>query len=234
MGTTPKTRVGKIGFYEAHLPAWETHAGVIGLSPQSVADLAVRTSEARAAYEEQRMAEAALRAATAKFHDKVAAMHGDAGGGADMIRTIRAFADSSGDPEVYSLAQIPPPAAHGVVGAPGTPFDFRVALRQSGAIELKWKCRHPRGAEGTVYELRRCVDDGAFAFVGSVGAAKKFTDQTTPPGSASVTYQVTAVRSTGRGGVTSGRSSGPRCGQNIPNCSLYTTCSMVGCSTSMR
>lgn len=207
MGTTPKTRVGRIEFYEAHLPAWKAHGGAIGLSAGSVDDLSALTASARAAYEQQRLAEAALRAATAKFHERVAAMHQGAGAGADMLRTIRAFAESTNDPGVYNLAQIPPPAVPGVVGAPGTPFDFRVRLLQNGAIELKWKCRHPRGAEGTVYEVRRCVDGpsggggggGAFAFVGSVGAGKTFADETVPAGSASVTYQVTAVRSTGRG-----------------------------------
>ncbi len=59
------------------------------------------------------------------------------------------------DPEVYSFAQIPPPAVPGAVPPPGTPFDFRTALLQNGAVELKWKCQNPAGASGTIYEVTR-------------------------------------------------------------------------------
>jgi len=36
--------------------------------------------------------------------------------GSAMLRTIRSFAETSDDPNVYTLAQIPEPAAPGPVG----------------------------------------------------------------------------------------------------------------------
>ncbi|MBM4108026.1 MAG: hypothetical protein FJ255_04340 [Phycisphaerae bacterium] len=101
----------------------------------------------------------------------------------------------------YVLAQIPPPATPGVTPPPGTPFAFTVGLLQNGALELKWKCANPSGTQGTIYEVKRSIGGppaGALTFVGATGV-KSFTDETLPSGSAPVTYQITAVRSTSRG-----------------------------------
>jgi hypothetical protein len=198
MGTVPESRLGKIEFYESHLPPWAASAVAIGTTAGAVSNLAILTSEARTAYDAHVAAQAAARAATADFYDKVTAMHGGVGAGSDMISTIRAFAKSSGDANVYVLAQIPPPATPGTVPPPGTPFDFKVELFQNGSVELKWKNNNPAGSTGTIYEVLRQIDGGAFVFVGNPGD-KVFTDNTVPAGSAAVTYQVTATRSTARG-----------------------------------
>lgn len=198
MSTVPVSRLGKIEFYESHLPPWAANAVAIGVDAGAVAALATLTSEARTAYDAHVAAQAAARAATADFYDKVSAMHSGVGAGSDMIRTIRAFAQTSGDANVYVLAQIPPPATPGTVPPPGTPFDFKVELFQNGSIELKWKTKNPAGSTGTIYEILRQIDGGAFVFVGNPGD-KVFTDSAVPAGSASVTYQVTATRSTSRG-----------------------------------
>jgi hypothetical protein len=74
-------------------------------------------------------------------------------------------------------------------------------LLQTGALELKWKCNNPSGTQGTIYEVKRQiggVGSGGFVFVGASGV-RSFTDDTLPSGSAPVTYQITAVRSTARG-----------------------------------
>ncbi|KAA0212975.1 MAG: hypothetical protein DYG94_13465 [Leptolyngbya sp. PLA3] len=198
MATVPTTNLGKIEFYESHLPAWGTNAVAIGITAAAAANLATLTTAARSAYNAHVTATAAARAATANFYDKVAAMHAGPGAGADMIRTIRAFAQSTNNPNVYVLAQIPPPATPGVVPPPGTPFDFRVGLLQSGAIDLRWKCTNPPGASGTVYEVMRRVGSEPFVYMDSPGV-RQFTDSTVPSGSGTVTYRVTAVRSTTRG-----------------------------------
>ncbi|MFA6043768.1 MAG: hypothetical protein WC718_02180 [Phycisphaerales bacterium] len=53
--------------------------------------------------------------------------------------------------------------------------------------------------QGTVYEVKRRVGaTGAFGYVGSTGV-KMFADDTVAAGSPSVTYEVTAIRSTQRG-----------------------------------
>lgn len=198
MRTTPDTRIGKIEFYEAHLSPWAAAGGAIGLSIGSITAQAARVAAARAAYDAHIAAEAAARAATAAFTEAVRAMHADPGAGADMIAAIRTHAQATDDPEVYTLAQIPPPKTPATMPPPGTPTAFGVELLADGAVALSWKCKNPRGAEGTVYEVLRRVGGGAFAFVGLSGA-KSFTDAAIPAGTGEVTYQVTAVRSTTRG-----------------------------------
>lgn len=206
MGVVPDTRLGKIEFYEAHaLPGgpWATNAAAIGLTTAQVAALGTLTTQARAAFNAAEAARQAAKAATQNFYDKVRAMHNGPGAGSDMIQAIRNWAESKNDPNVYTLAQIPPPATPGVTPPPGTPFDFTVGLLQNGALELKWKCNNPSGTQGTIYEVKRRIGGGAsgpFTFVGASGV-KTFTDDTVPAGGGggSVTYQITAVRSTQRG-----------------------------------
>lgn len=202
MGIVPDTRLGKIEFYEAHTLAggpWATNAAGIGLTPAAVTALGTLTTQARAAFNAAEAARQAAKTATQNFYDKVRAMHSGAGAGSDMIEQIKNWAESKNDPNVYTLAQIPPPATPGITPPPGTPFEFTVGLLQNGALELKWKCNNPSGTQGTVYEIKRRVGStGAFGYVGSTGV-KTFTDDTVAAGSPSVTYQVTAIRSTQRG-----------------------------------
>lgn len=201
MGVVPDNRLGKIEFYESHLAPWTSNAAAIGLTPASVTALGTLTTAARSAYNAHVSALEAARAATANFYDKVRAMHNGPAAGADMIQTIKTYAQTKNDPNVYVLAQIPAPAVPGTRGGgppPGTPFDFAVGLLQNGALELKWKCNNPSGTQGTIYEVMRRSGGGALTFAGATGV-KLFTDETLPSDSAPVTYQITAVRSTSRG-----------------------------------
>lgn len=203
MPTVPETRLGKIEFYESHNAPWTANAAAIGLTPASVTALGVLTTAARNAYNAHVAAQAAAKAATQVFYDKVRAMHSGTGAGAAMLDTIRAYAVAKGDPGVYSLAQIPPPATPGTTPPPGTPSNFIITLHPTGAIELKWKCLNPPGTSGTVYEVRRRIGaSGAYTFLGSNGT-RSFVDDTLPTSAASavggVSYEITAVRSTARG-----------------------------------
>ncbi|MBU6413235.1 MAG: hypothetical protein KGS45_07155 [Planctomycetes bacterium] len=199
MGIVPTTRLGKVQFYESHLDAWSGNAVAIGLTAAQVTNLSELTADARKAYDDAELARIASKSATQAFYDAVRAMHNGSGAGADMIDAIRLKAQNTNDPNVYTLAQIPPPAPPGTTPPPGTPFDFTVGLLQDGAVELKWKCNNPSGTQGTIYEVKRRIgESGAFQFVGAIGV-RTFIDDTIPSGSSPVTYQVTGVRSTQRG-----------------------------------
>jgi len=195
MGIVPNTRLGKIEFYEAHIQPWATNATQIGLTSGQVTALMGQTAAARVAYNQAQAARDAAKAATQTFYNTVAAM---ADNGAGLIKTIKSYAETQNDPNVYVLAQIPPPAEPSPVPAPGTPYQPRVSLLQTGEIELKWKCDNPAGSVGTMYEVQRRVDGGPYTFVGSSGE-RAFIDETLPAGSSTVLYKVTAVRSTKRG-----------------------------------
>ena len=198
MGVVPNDRIGKIDFYEAHLAAWTTSAVAIGLLPAAVTALTGAVAAARKAYDDHLAAQAAARAATNAFYNKVRLMHAAPGAGSDMIQTIKTFAQTTRNPNVYALAQIPAPAAASAAPPPGTPFDFNVGLRQDGSLDLSWKCRNPSGTQGTIYEIKRQIGSGPATFIGATGV-KRFADDSLPPNASPCTYHITAVRSTTRG-----------------------------------
>jgi hypothetical protein len=86
------------------------------------------------------------------------------------------------------------------IGPLGKAEDFKVSLDPaSGTVKLTWKCKNPRGASGTCYQVyRRLGAVGEFQYMGGVGE-KKYTDSAVPSGTAQVQYQIQAVRSTSMG-----------------------------------
>ncbi len=83
--------------------------------------------------------------------------------------------------------------------APGTPYRFSVGLASDGSVTLKWKCNNPKGSSGTIYQVwRRIAPTTDFTYLGGTGE-KLFADGTIPAGTAQVTYQIQAVRSTAVG-----------------------------------
>jgi hypothetical protein len=199
MATVPSERVAKLEFYEAHIEPWQTNAVAIGVTSTAVTALSTAAVDARAAYTAHVAAQAAAKAATATFYEKIRVLHNAPGYGADMIQQIKNKATTTNNPGVYDLAQIPAPAIPSPVPAPGTPTDFTVNLMQDGTLELKWKCPNPSGAGGTIYQLQRRAGAATeWTFVGAAGV-RRFVDQTIPAGSSPVTYRITAVRSTAAG-----------------------------------
>jgi hypothetical protein len=192
MSVVPRDLVAKIQFYEDHESPWSTNATAIGTTAAEITALTTKITAARAAYDAQQAKKNAAKDATLTLKLAVAAM---ANAGADVIKKIRAKAATDGD-GVYALASIPAPATPSPVGPPGVATNFTVELIQGGALKLKWKCANPAGTVGTIYQIaRRTGASGDFAFVGATGS-KSFLDGTVPSGVASVTYRITAQRST--------------------------------------
>jgi hypothetical protein len=196
MPVVPSKSVEKIKFYETHQAQWEANAAAMGTTPEAVSALADLTVAAREAFNEQRQAQNAARAATAKLQQAVEAM---ANAGAAIIEQVRVQARKSGD-EVYPLAHIPAPARPSPIGPPGQPYRFSVELSEVGSVTLRWKCKNPAGAVGTVYQVWRRIGTGELTFLATVGA-KQFVDDTLPAGTAAVMYQVQGMRTTAVGPV---------------------------------
>ena len=197
MSVVPPAKLAKIGFYENHISPWSLNSVAVGTTAAEVTALQTKTEAARDAYNAAIAARDAAKAATLAYDNAVAAM---ADAGADIIKQIRAKAATAGS-NVYVLAQIPAPAIPTPVGPPGTPFDFSVELLGDGSLELRWKCNNPAGSAGTMYQVYRRIGPGGageFVYCGGNGS-KKFLDATLPAGSAGVTYQIQAVRSTSTG-----------------------------------
>ena len=194
MSLVPKSKPGKVVFFNSKIDPWMTNSVAIGTTTAAVTDLQSKVTFAQSKLDEQYAAEAAAKAATLGADMAVAAM---AKAGADIIKAVRARAAVVGD-SVYELAQLPSPALPEPIVALGQPTDFRVGLGADGALTLKWKCHSPR-ATGVIYQVFRSTDGGAnFTYVGGSGS-KKFVDATVPAGTASLVYRIQAVRSTAAG-----------------------------------
>jgi hypothetical protein len=195
MGLIPPTITGKIGFFRSKNTPWAANSTAIGTTTGAVTSLATKVATAQTRLDEQVAAQESAKNATVALHE---AVHDMVAAGADIIRQIRTKAALDGN-AVYTLAEIPPPATPTPVGPPGTPTDFRVALNPDGSIKMTWKCANPAGASGTIYQVaRRTGATGPFVALTSVGT-RSLTDPTVPAGTASVTYRITAVRSTSVG-----------------------------------
>lgn len=200
MGVVPDSRIGKIQFYENHIADWTANAVAIGLTVPKVTLLSTAIVDARAAFKAHEQAQTAAKLATQNFYEKVAAMHSAPGMGADMIKTIRTFAESTNDPNVYQLAQIPAPLPPVPAAPPGKPTDLGATLNPTtGEITLGWKAVNP--ASGTSYlVMRKLPGQSEFNFVGVTGT-KKFTDSTFIAGPDRVEYAVQGQRAGASGPI---------------------------------
>lgn len=197
MSLVPDDKRGKIQFFQTKLPRWAENAEQIGLSSEQVAEMNALTADALEAWRAQRLAQNAARVATSRLHLALDKMMNT---GAAMIGLVRAKAKTSGE-QVYVLSAIPAPSRPSPIGEPGQPEGFAAKLLQVGWIELRWKCKHPKGAVGTMYKVERAVQLagettwGEFVYLGDSGK-KKFLDTTVPAGTQSIIYRVRARRST--------------------------------------
>lgn len=196
MPTVPSKDLEAVQFFETHIATWTANALAIGTSVAAVGALDTKTKAARADANAQQVAKVAARTATNVFHDSVRAMRA---AGADIIRQIRTQAEVTGNPGIYNLAQIPPPAAPTPLPPPGQPNSFAVSLTGSGAIVLAWKSTNSAPSTGAYFTVkRRLPGETTFTVVGGTGS-KSFADDTVPAGVNLVTYIVQGFRGTDPG-----------------------------------
>lgn len=202
MRTIPKKYAPKILFFETHLAPWAEHAEEIGTTDEMIALLAAQTAAAREAYQAQQRAITAAQSATLGFQIAREAMQKT---GQSVIEQIRVKAAMEGN-GVYALAQIASPADASPIDLPGRPSQLTTELTAIGSLKLRWKCKNPRNATGTMYRIGRMVysatgetiGSSGFEHVGIVGK-KAFEDVSIPRGAAMIIYQIQAFRSTGAG-----------------------------------
>ena len=115
--------------------------------------------------------------------------------GGAVLRRIRGTAGIAGT-GVYTMASVAPPEKGSPIAPPGKPFGFTVELQEIGWLTLRWKCKNPRGATGTIYHVWRSTGTSQrFEYLGAVGE-RMFVDQKLPAGAATVVYKFQAMRST--------------------------------------
>ncbi len=196
MSVVPSKPLLRIEFYENHIDGWVTNSTAIGLVTATTTSLQAKITAARNAYVAHQAAQQAAKVATEAFNQALSAMTIE---GAGAMKTIRGKAETSGNPAVYTLAAIPAPATPTPKGPPGEVTNVKVALGATGALTLTWKCKNPAGAQGTMYQVWRKLDNETIStYLGGSGD-KKFVDDTIPAGTSKITYQFQAVRSTAVG-----------------------------------
>ncbi|QOJ14759.1 MAG: hypothetical protein HRU75_08955 [Planctomycetia bacterium] len=195
MSTFPESpRSAFLEWCQGHTAVFSANAAAIGLtSAQATAFTTATTAAANALLSQQQTRQEAL-VATQAAQEAFSELRSSAG---DVVRLIRAFAESQGKPSiVYNLAQIPPPATPAPMPPPGQPTDLTITLTPAdGALQLRWKCVNPPGASGTSYLIRRRLPgQSEWTFLG-VSGRKDFVDDTLNAGPDSVQYTVQGQRS---------------------------------------
>jgi hypothetical protein len=195
MGLVPTKKAEMVVFYTSRNDTWTVNSTALRIAPDDLAQLSTLVDAARTAQVAKATAAGAARSATETFDNAVAQL---AAQGASIIATIRGTAKSTGDPNIWVLANLPAPKTPEPVAAPGTPSAPKVGLQVDGSLKLGWACKNPANSAGTIYEVARRVNGGDWEHLGSVGQ-REYTDAALPAGGVAVTYQVTAIRSTVRG-----------------------------------
>ena len=195
MSVIPDKKVEQVQFCEMHAPVWTSNAAGVGLLPAQTTLFTTLTKNARAAYDAAQAAKQAYRAAVTKQNEQIALALSGPGGASDLIRFIKTFAENTASPNaVYSLAQIPPPAAPAPAPAPNQPSNVTVSLEPSGAITLRWKCTNAAPGAGTFFSItRKLPGESTFTLVGNTGE-KTFSDVTLMQGTPSALYIIQGHR----------------------------------------
>lgn len=196
MSVLPQSRQAMLQFFEQHVTVWAASPTAIGLTAAQMTQLATYINDARTSFDAQQDAIAVKLAATNLMYTKTDTLRSF---GADLIKTIRAFAETTNNPDVYSDAQIPPPKTPTPVGPPETPTEITATINNFGYIVVKWKGRR---AAGTQFILQRQLAPlagkaGNWTYAGTT-TTNDYTDITVPTGYASVSYRVYAQRSGGQ------------------------------------
>jgi hypothetical protein len=196
MATIPDKIAERLAFFEYHLPVWAADPALIGLNAAQISDLAIRTAAARTAFDD---AQAARSVSRAKTVSQTEAMGDMSNLGSDLVKTIRAFAETTDNVNVYSVAEIPPPAPPTPTGPPEVPTNIDASINNFGEIKVSWKASRAAGTQFIIQRQLKSVDGtlGNWTFAGS-SVSNDYTDNTVPTGFAAVNYRVYAQRPGGQ------------------------------------
>jgi hypothetical protein len=191
MGTNiPASRTASIDWVADRVALWGANAAAIGLTAIEVGALTTLAATAGGAQTDAQIARDDARSATLKFHTDTDAMRASA---ADLVATIKAFAEKTNDPNVYVLANVSPADPHAPLPLPSQPTNGTAELGGNGAITLNFDAIGPGG---TVWQVWRRLDaETQYAFVGNADSrTKSFLDATIPAGTARAQYTIQGVR----------------------------------------
>lgn len=162
----PPNRADQIEFFEKHLGRWEEHMAQIGLAQEDIDQIKLLTTDARTAYTNAQLIRDDSRSATNEYYGKTAKMRSF---GASLLATIKAYAEKTNDPSIYSLANIPPPAPPAPLPAPERPDGLRATIDEVGLMKLTWKAPQKGHSSGILFLIaRRRVGEPTFTVLTGV------------------------------------------------------------------
>jgi hypothetical protein len=186
----PDSRTQMIQWFADRVAGWAADPVSIGLTALQVSDLAAFLAAAQTGSSDATAARIASRDATVVFHEGSDQLRGF---GADLIKTIKAFAETTNDANVYAAASVPPPSPPSPTAPPDVPTELTAQINGFGSISIAWKGSR---ADGTQFVLQRQLTPvdappAAWSFAGA-STTNDYTDATVPTGFASVSYRVYA------------------------------------------
>ncbi len=184
----PASREQLINWFNERIAAWGADPAGIGLTAAQVADLAGRLAASDAALNDANAARIASKDATVVYHSETDDLRAF---GADLIKTIKAYAETTNNAGVYAAASVPPPLPPTPAGPPDRPTDFEAELLSGGGLHLSWKGTTSKSAYFSVF--RKAEGETDFTLLDSP-KDKFFDDNTIPAGVNSVTYYIQARR----------------------------------------
>lgn len=191
MAVLPDGNLAMIQWFEDRVASWLADPASIGLSAEQADSLLAFTGAARAAYQAASQIRSDSKSATVTYTNGAGDLRGF---GADLIKTIKAFAEATDDTNVYALANVPPPADPEPLGPPGKPTNITSTINSSGHLLLKWKANNAASSTGVYFMVERQLnDEPGFTLVGGSGS-KDFTDVKIPLGTAKATYIIIPFR----------------------------------------
>lgn len=204
MSTTPNRDAELIQFYENRANGWHASASQIGLTSSQSTTVKSATTAARDAFNAASLARDAAKDATLALRNALNSLKTSGG---DAIKTIRAFASATNDPNVYVIAQIPAPAAPTPAKPPTQPVLLRAIIEPAGALTIQFKAGpaapgQDASTAGVLYQVRRRINnESTFTTIGIAPPSRagargftSFTDETIPAGANNIRYQVIPQR----------------------------------------
>jgi hypothetical protein len=189
-GIVPITQQGAIDFFATRAPTWAANQASIGISATQVVDIDAKVTAAQTKLAAAQAARVASKTATLELKDALNDMRGFGG---DLIKTIRTFAETTDDANVYTLSDIPPVSPPTPAGPPDQPTELAASILLPFGIGLSWKGSVSQSAYFAVW--RRLQGEVSFTMIDTT-KDKAFEDRTLPDATASVEYYIAAIRDT--------------------------------------
>ena len=190
----PKPIPELINWSNAHTDLWLLNATAIGLSAPQASGFKALVGAMVSANSAAEVARLASKDATMTLQNAVNAVRSTGGA---YVATIKSFAETTNNPNVYVLAGVSPNDPPGTLPAPVPPQMFTAGVNPDGSLTIKWKVSQPGGVTNVVYLVsRRMNGTGTYMLISSEGSNKSFMDTTLPIGVDRVEYIVQPKRGT--------------------------------------